>query len=91
MDKNNIKNLIKRIGSEAETVEDMEQLLLSELDAYEKFEKNHSGTIKLWPKSKLSKHATVSLIGDLEGYPIGIIQTMKNNILKSEYQTVISL
>lgn len=87
----NIKNLIKRIGSEAETVEDMEQLLLSELDAYEKFKNNHSGHITLWPETKLSKHGTIAIIGELEGYPIGLVQKMNNHVLKSEYQTVISV
>lgn len=87
----NIKNLIKRIGAEAETVEDMEQLLLSELDAYEKFRNNHLGHITLWPETQLSKYGTIALIGELEGEPIGLIQKMNNHILKSKYQIVISV
>lgn len=80
----NIRNLIKRIGAEAETVEDMEQLVLSELDAYEKFRDNHLGHITLWPKTRIS--GTVAYIGELEGYPIALYQKMKNKILKSEYK-----
>lgn len=80
----NIKNLIKRIGAEAETVEDMEQLLLSELDAYEKFKNNHSGKIKLYEQSEIiDKYA---IVGDLEGCAIALQQKLVKGTLKSKYR-----
>ena len=85
----NIKNMIKRIGSEAETTEDMEKLLLSELKAYRTFRNNHPGAITLYDHTEILENYGVmgnyAVIGTLEESFIVLQQKMDNGVLDSKY------
>ena len=81
---NNVRNMVKRIGSEAETVADMEKLLLSETEAYAQFLANHSGDIKLYPETKIID--TYAIVGALNDRPIILIQKMIDDKLVSKYR-----
>ena len=92
----NIKNLIKRIGAEAETVEDMEQLLLSELDAYDEFRKDDKKKkLYLYPETEVYESPLtnngLALVGEFYlgayKYYIALEQKLINHELKTKYIT----
>lgn len=79
----NILNIIKRIGKEAETVEDMEQLLVSELKCYDTFWRNHRGVLSIYDTAKIEGECAI--IGDLNGEELAIHQKIVNNELITNY------
>lgn len=86
----NIIKLVHRIAKEAETVEDMEKLLVSELDAYGSFKASHSdNVINLYDEAKIENGYAV--VGDSDGYPIALHQKMIGNVLFSRYRVRIKL
>lgn len=86
----NIINLVRRIAKEAETVEDMEKLLISELAAYESF-KDRKGdhNITLYDEPRIENNDAV--IGDIDGYSIVLHQKLQGDNLYSWYRVRITL
>lgn len=92
----NIKNLIIRIGAEAETPEDMTKLLLSELDAYNEFKKDtRKKKLYLYPETEVYESPLTNngsaLVGEFYlgayKYYIALEQKLVNNKLQTKYIT----
>ena len=88
MDYINIRNMIRRIGIEAETTEDMEMLVLSELKAYDQLTFKDPGYIELYPDTRINGNYAV--VGTFkEKYRIILTQKMFEKKLISEYKLIL--
>lgn len=91
MDYINIRNMIRRIGAESETPEDMVKLLLSEIKAYKIYTDYHHGDIKLYDTTCLDSNSDKAIIGETGHWYITLSQGMVGNELVSQYCTLIKL
>jgi len=81
----NMRNMVTRIASEADTVEDMKRLLLSEIRAYEDFTEEHEEPI-LYAEAEVDDDNGVVYVGRGRSYRLKLIQSVEGDRLITKYE-----
>lgn len=87
-DKVNLEAIVSRIGNEAQTVEDMRKLILSEIEAYFNYVEIPSNNPVMYTESSILADDDVCAVGvDVNSKDqIVLYQEMQNNVLRSKYK-----